>query len=64
KGRESLEDDERSGRPSTAVADEQEARVRALLDQDCHMSLRMLADELNMSEDSVALILKEKMNRR
>ncbi|XKL67568.1 hypothetical protein PGB90_003059 [Kerria lacca] len=64
KDRESLEDDERSGRPSTTVTNENEARVRALLKQDCHMSLRMLADELNMSKDSVALILKEKMNRR
>ncbi|KAL3275625.1 hypothetical protein HHI36_020378 [Cryptolaemus montrouzieri] len=59
KGRESLEDDEGSGRPSTAVTEENEARVRALLNQDCHMSLRMLAQELNMSKDSVALILKK-----
>lgn len=53
KGRESL-DVERTGWPLSAVTDENEAGVRALLKQDCHMSHRMLADELNMSKDSVA----------
>lgn len=63
-GRTSLEDDERSGRPTTAVTDENETRVRALLKQDRHMSLRMLSDKLNISKNSVGMILKEKMHRR
>jgi hypothetical protein len=62
-GRISL-DDERSGRPTTAVTDENKARVHALLNQDRHMSFRTLADQLNISKDSVAIILKEKMQRR
>ena len=63
-GRQSLGDDERSGRPSTAVTDDNEARVRALMARDRHMSIRMIADELNLGKDSVATILKEKMHRR
>jgi hypothetical protein len=63
-GRISLEDHERSGRLATAITHENEARVRALLNQVRHMSLRMLADEININKNSVAMILKEKMHRR
>lgn len=40
-GRRSLEDDDRACCPSTAVTNENEQRVRALLNNDRHMSLRM-----------------------
>ncbi len=46
-----LEDDERMDWLSTAVTNENEARVHALMMKDHHMSIRMLADELNMGED-------------
>ncbi len=32
--------------------------------KECHMSIQMLADKLNMGKDSVAMDLKEKMHRR
>ncbi len=58
-GMHSLEDNERTGW-LTAVIDENEARVHVLLMKDHHMSIQILADELNMGKDSVALVLKEK----
>ncbi len=49
-GRQLLEDNERIGQLSTAVTDENEARVLALQMKDHHMSIRMLAGELNISD--------------
>jgi hypothetical protein len=63
-GKTSLENDERNGWPTTVVTNENEARVRVLLNQDRHISLKMLAAELKISKDSMAMILKEKMHRR
>jgi len=48
-GRESVEDLERCGRPSTATSDKSIAKVRDLLSSDRRLSLRMMADGLGMS---------------
>lgn len=63
-GRESLEDDKRSGRPATAVHDENVAKVRVLLREQPHLNLRAIAEDLKISQYAVRIILIEKMNRR
>lgn len=42
-GREDVEDDERSGRPSTSRTDENLAKVRQVLNSDRPLSIRMIA---------------------
>jgi len=52
-GRESVEDLERGGRPSTATSDEGIAKVRDLLNSDRRLSLRIITDELEMIHKTV-----------
>src|SRR5262249_4799672 len=44
-GRKDLEDDERSGRPSTSKTDENLAKVRHVSNRDQRLSIRMIAEE-------------------
>ncbi|GFU23921.1 protein GVQW3 [Trichonephila clavipes] len=46
-GRERVEDDDPSRRPSTSKTYQNVARVKTLLNSDHRMSIRMIADELN-----------------
>ena len=48
-GREDIQDDTRSGRPSESRADGNIENVWQLLLQNRHLSLRMIADELDIS---------------
>ena len=52
-GRESVEDMERSGRPSTSRVDETVAKVKELLDSDRRLSLKMIADEVSVNKFTV-----------
>ena len=47
-GREEMEDDRRSGRPSTSRTDENVERVRQKVRSDRRITVRMIADELGM----------------
>ncbi|XP_015439553.1 PREDICTED: splicing factor 3A subunit 1-like [Dufourea novaeangliae] len=60
-GRESVEDAERSGRPSTTRQDENIARVRDLVRSDKRLTTRMIAEKLNINRESVRLILTENL---
>jgi len=60
-GRESVEDLERCGRPSTATSDKSIAKVRDLLNSDRRLSLRMMTDELGMSHITVHRIVTENL---
>jgi len=60
-GRESVEDLERCGHPSTATSDKSIAKVRDLLNSDRRLSLRMMADELGMSHETVHRIVTENL---
>jgi len=61
-GREDIEDDPRSGWrggvQSTAVTT-MSRRISQLLLQNCHLLLRMLADEVNIGKDTVRKIVVE-----
>ena len=58
-GREDIEDDPRSGRPTDCRNDNNVEMISQLLLQNCHLSLRMLADEVNIGKDTVRKIVVE-----
>ena len=50
-GREEVEDDHRSGRPSTSRKDKNVERVRQKVRSDRRLTVRMIADELGMNSE-------------
>jgi hypothetical protein len=63
-GREDLQDDPRSGRPSTARNANTIANVREMMTQDRRLSLRMMSDELNINKKTIRQILQEDLWKR
>ena len=63
-GREDIEDDPRSGRPTECRNDNNVERISQLLLQNRHLSLRMLADEVNIGKGTVRKILVEDLRKR
>ena len=51
-GRESVEDDERSGRPSTAKTDENINKIKGLMTVSRKLTIREIAEELNIAYGS------------
>ncbi|GBL84411.1 Putative uncharacterized protein FLJ37770 [Araneus ventricosus] len=58
-GKEDVEDEPRSGRLPTSTTPDNIERVRRLLADDRRLSLRMIAEELKISLDSVSNIIHE-----
>jgi len=52
-GQEDIEDDPRSGRPTECRNDNNVEKIFQSLLQNRHLSLRMLADEVNIGKDTV-----------
>ena len=63
-GREEVEDDHRSGRPSTSRTDENADRVRLKVRSDRRLTARMIADELGMNSERVERIITEDVGFR
>ena len=63
-GREDVEDDLKSGRPSTAKTDANIERVRELVHRDRRFTIRIMADELGMDKESVRSILVDTLGMR
>ena len=63
-GQEGVDDDPRSGRPSTSQSDENVTRVRELLNADRRMTVRLLADTLDIPKTVVHRIVTEELNMR
>jgi len=63
-GREDIEDDPRSGRPTECRNDNNVEKISQLLLQNCYLSLRMLADEVNIGKDTVRKIAVEDLRKR
>ena len=61
KGRESIKDEPRSGRPSTSKTDNNVEIVQALVRSDCRLTVRMIASELNLNHTTVHQILTEEL---
>ena len=52
-GREEVEDDERPGRPVTSRTEEKIQKVSEIVRKDRRLSIRMIADTLNMDKETV-----------
>lgn len=63
-GRESFEDDERSGRPRTSLTDSNVEKVREAVRKDRRLGVRALAEQLHLNRESVRRILTEELNMR
>ena len=63
-GREEVEDDHRSGRPSTSRTDKNVERVRQKVRSDRRLTVRMIADELGMNSERVWRIITEDLGMR
>jgi len=62
--RESLEDDSREGRPSTSNNDEKAELVRVALSGNWRLTVKMLSEQLNISEGSIQAILREVLGKK
>ncbi|XP_006141073.1 protein GVQW3 [Tupaia chinensis] len=63
-GREDVRDDARSGRPVTHRTDENIQKVKELVCSNRQLTVRMMAEELNLDKETVRLILKENLNMK
>ena len=63
-GRENTEDDRRSGRPTECRNDNNVEMISQLLLQNRHLSLRMLADEVNSGKGTVRKTVVEDLRKR
>ncbi|GBM28808.1 Putative uncharacterized protein FLJ37770 [Araneus ventricosus] len=62
--RDGKEDEPRSGRPPTSTTPDNIERVRRMFADDRRLSLRMIAEELKISLDSVSNTLHEHLQKR
>ncbi|GBM38495.1 hypothetical protein AVEN_24588-1 [Araneus ventricosus] len=63
-GKELVKDEPRSGRPPISTTPDNIERVRRMLADDRRLSLRMIAEELKISLDSVSNIIQEHLQKR
>ena len=63
-GREDVEDDPRSGKPTTSRTNENVERVREKVRSDRRLTVRMIADELSMNSERVWRIITEDLGMR
>ncbi|XP_025155138.1 putative uncharacterized protein FLJ37770 [Harpegnathos saltator] len=63
-GKEGVEDELRSGRPSTSTAPDNIEQVRRMLADDRRLSLRMIAEDLKISKENVSTIVHEHLKKR
>jgi len=58
-GREGAEDEQRAGRPSTSRTENSVARVKAVLDRDRRLNVRLIAQEAGLPKTDVHRIITE-----
>ncbi|XP_068204662.1 protein GVQW3-like [Palaemon carinicauda] len=63
-GKESRDDDDRSGRPSTSRNDDNIAAVKTIIRSNRRLTIRELSEETNLSFGSVQVILTDDLNMR
>jgi hypothetical protein len=61
KGRNSVDDDPRSGRPSTSKTDDKVANVREVIRSNCRLTVREVAEEVSISKTVCYEILTENL---
>ena len=63
-GRESITDEEKSGRPATSRTEENIAIVRQIVRENRRFTVRSLAEQVNIDRETVGKILTEDLNMR
>jgi len=63
-GRTSIEDDSKSGRPSTSMDDDHVEKVLAVIRQNRRLTVREVAEEVRICKSSSHLILTDKLKMR
>ena len=63
-GRESATDEERSGRPATSRTEENIAKVRQIMRENRRLTVRRIAEQVNIDRETVRKILTEKLDMR
>ncbi|GFX44410.1 protein GVQW3 [Trichonephila clavipes] len=63
-GRESIEDEPRSGRPSVSKTVENDVKIRDLVRSDRPLTVRMIGEELNLNHTTVHQILTNELKMR
>ena len=63
-GREQVEDEPHTGRPSTSKTNDNVERVRSLVRSDRQMTLRMISSELNLNRFTIHKILTQDLDIR
>jgi len=63
-GRESVTDEERSGRPETSRTEENIAKVHQILRENCRLTVRSIAERVNVDRETVRKILTEDLDMR
>jgi len=63
-GRENLEDEQRAGRSSTSRTENNVARVKAVLDRDRRLNVRLIAKEVGLPKTDVHRIITEDLHMR
>jgi len=63
-GRESVTDEERSGRPATSRTEENIAKVRQILHENPRLNFRSIAEQVNIDRETVRNILTEDVYMR
>ena len=63
-GRESLEDDHRSGRPLSVFSEDDVTAVKRLLDKDARYTVDKISESLSINSSAVFMILKQRLGLR
>jgi len=61
-GRESVTDEERSGRPATSRTEENIAKVRQILRENRRLTVRSITEQVNIDRETVRKILTEDLD--
>jgi len=63
-GRESVAEEERSGRPATSRTEENIENVRQIVRENCRLTVRSTAEQVNIDRETVRKILTEDLDMR
>ena len=63
-GRECITDEERSGRPATSITEENIAKVRQIVRENLRLTVRSIAEQVNIDRETVRKILTEDLDMR
>jgi len=63
-GRESVTDEERSGWPATSRTEANIAKIREIVHENCRLTVRSIAEQVNINRGTVRKILTEDLDMR